>query len=189
MHCLGILGSTNGTDMLAIIEAINKKQLNAAIKIVLSNKKDAGILNRAKVHGLPSEFLDPTNLSREDYDDKITATLKKHHVNLIVLIGYMRILSQKFVEQWQNKIINVHPSLLPDFAGKMDLQVYEAVLAAKRKETGCTVHYVTELVDAGPILLQKKCPVLDSDTVHTLKARVQKIEGETLVEAIHSIGM
>ena len=178
---LAVLGSTRGTLMQSLIA----EQLNIAM--VVSNKADALILENAKRHGLAAQFLDPTDLTREEYDIKLSNLLKEHQIDLVVLIGYMRILSKAFVSEWQNKIINVHPSLLPAFAGKMDKQVHQAVLDAKVKESGCTVHYVTEEVDAGPILLQKKCEVYVADDVDQLKARVQALEGIALVEAIRSI--
>lgn len=181
---LAILGSTRGTNMLTIIDAIKQKQLNAEIKIVLSNKADAMILERAKNHGLPAQFVDSANQTRESFDQKVSELLREYAIDLIVLIGYMRILSPAFVKQWENKIINVHPSLLPAFAGKMDLDVHRAVLAAGVKETGCTVHQVTQEVDAGPIVIQKKCVVLAEDTPEHLKERVQQLEGVALVEAI-----
>jgi phosphoribosylglycinamide formyltransferase-1 len=182
---IGILGSTRGTDMQAIIDAIQQKKLTAEIKIVISNKEDAFILERARTHQLSAVYVNPQNNSREDYDKKISEILHAHHVNLIILIGYMRILSNPFIAEWREKIINVHPSLLPAFAGGMDQNVHQAVLDSGVKETGCTVHYVTEEVDAGPILLQKKCDVLPNDTVETLKTRVQQLEGDALVEVIN----
>lgn len=181
---LGILGSTRGTDMLAVIAAIQQKKLDAAIEIVISNKQNAMILESARLHHLKTEFVDPKPLSREAYDKKISDILHAHHVDLVVLIGYMRILSNEFIDEWRNQIINVHPSLLPAFAGGMDTNVHQAVLDSGAKETGCTVHYVTEDVDAGPILIQKKCPVLPDDNVKSLKDRVQKLEGQALIEAI-----
>lgn len=184
---LGILGSTRGTNMLTLIEAIDSNQLSASIAVVISNKANAMILERAKSHGLKAEFIDPEGLNRNDYDAKISAVLENCTVDLVVLIGYMRILSADFVTLWHDRVINVHPSLLPAFAGKMDSDVHQEVLAAKIKETGCTIHYVTEQVDAGPILLQKKCPVLSNDTTDSLKQRVQSLEGVALVEAIQKI--
>ncbi len=184
MRRLGILGSTRGTDMLAIIDAIQKKTLSTSIEIVLSNKKDAVILERARVHHLNSEFVDPALFTKVAYDKKLSEILHTYKVELVILIGYMRILSKPFINEWRNHIINVHPSLLPAFAGGMDKNVHQAVLESGVKETGCTVHYVTEDVDAGPILIQKKCPVLSDDTTETLKERVQKLEGAALIEAI-----
>lgn len=181
---LGILGSTRGTNLTALAEAISRRKLSAEIGIVISNKPDTGILERAREHRLRAQFIDPDGLKREEYDARVSAALKDNRVDLIVLIGYMRILSAPFVREWQGKIINVHPSLLPAFAGMMDMQVHEAVMAAGALETGCTVHYVTEEVDAGPIILQKSCAVQPGDSAESLKARVQQLEGAALVEAI-----
>ena len=184
---LGILGSTRGTNLLAIVEAIQQKRLPAEIEIVISNKQDALILERAKSFGLRAHFIDPKGLTRDEYDSNVSNLLSEHAVDLVVLIGYMRILSDAFVSKWQDKIINIHPSLLPAFAGKMDLEVHKAVLASGVAETGCTVHYVTQEVDAGPIITQKKCPVEPHDTPELLKARVQQLEGEAMVEAINKV--
>lgn len=184
---LGVLGSTRGTNLAAIYEAISKQQLAAEITVVLSNKADAFILKQAQQFGLAAQFISAAHCTREEYDAQVSAVLLAHQVDLIILIGYMRILSASFVNAWPNRIINVHPSLLPAFAGLMDLDVHRAVLAGNAKETGCTVHYVTAEVDAGPILLQKKCFVEPADTPQLLKARVQALEGQALVQAIQLI--
>jgi phosphoribosylglycinamide formyltransferase-1 len=181
---LAILGSTRGTNLSALAEAIESGKLKASIELVVTNKPDALILERARSHRLRAQFIDPTELSRDDYDARVTSALKSYEIDLIVLIGYMRILSPTFVREWEHKIINVHPSLLPSFAGLMDLAVHEAVLASGVSETGCTVHYVTEEVDAGPILLQKRCTVRTTDTAQHLKERVQQLECVALVDAI-----
>jgi phosphoribosylglycinamide formyltransferase-1 len=173
--------------MLDLFEAIKQQQLMADISIVLSNKSDALILENAKKHGCPAFFVDPLDLSREAYDRQLSQKLQEANVDLVILIGYMRILSSEFLKTWSNKVINVHPSLLPAFAGKMNLNVHQAVLDAKVKETGCTVHYVTEEVDAGPILVQEKCMVLRGDTAERLKARVQALEAIALISAIKKI--
>jgi phosphoribosylglycinamide formyltransferase-1 len=186
---LAILGSTRGTNLDAIVEAISQHQLAASIEIVISNKSTAYILERARSYGLTTEFVDPDGLTREGYDLKISDLLLQYHVDLIVLIGYMRILSPAFISRWENKIINVHPSLLPAHAGKMDMDVHKAVIADGDKETGCSVHYVTEEVDAGPVIIQKKCPVLTLDSPQNLKDRVQKLEGAALVEAIAKVSL
>jgi len=184
---LGILGSTRGTSMQAIVEAIDRKELPAVIGVVVSNKPDALILERAKSNGVPAVYINPHSLTREQYDEKVSALLHQHHVDLVVLIGYMRIISDEFIAGWENKIINVHPSLLPAFAGMMDLDVHKAVIASGVKETGCTVHFVTREVDAGPVILQKKCSVLDDDLPEVLKARVQELEGASLIESIEIV--
>ncbi len=181
---LGILGSTRGTDLQAIIDAIVANSLNAEISIVISNKKDAFILERAKTHGIKTAFVSGKDKSREVFDQSVSQVLVEHSVDLIVLIGYMRILSTSFVYTWENRIINVHPSLLPAFAGGMDLNVHQCVLDAKVPKTGCTVHLVDEGVDSGKILVQKSCDVLPDDTAETLKNRVQALEGIALIEAI-----
>lgn len=186
---LGILGSTRGTNLNAIHHAIQQKKLNAQIEIVFSNKETAPILDRARELGLRTQSMVANGLAREEYDKKVNTLLQQYHIDLLVLIGYMRILSAEFIQHWKNRIINVHPSLLPAFAGKMDLDVHQAVLEAGVLETGCTVHYVTAEVDAGPVLLQTKCNVEKQDTAETLKQRVQAIEGAALVEAIQRISM
>lgn len=187
MISLAVLGSTRGTNLGALIEAINKKLLDAEIKIVISNRAEAPILERAVNFGLQALFVDPKGQSRQHYDQALSSLLNRQKINLIVLIGYMRILSPQFVLNWQNKIINIHPSLLPAYAGLMNLEVHQAVLDAGETETGCTVHFVSEEVDAGPIILQKHCSVHKNDNAETLKTRVQQLESIALVEAIQKI--
>ncbi|KTD27138.1 MULTISPECIES: phosphoribosylglycinamide formyltransferase [Legionella] len=184
---LAVLGSTRGTNLNALVEAISNQELSASIELVISNKADAFILERAKQFGINSLFVNPQGLSREDFDSHLSSTLKEHKIELIVLIGYMRILSASFVAAWKEKIINIHPSLLPAYSGLMNLDVHQAVLKARETETGCTVHFVTEEVDAGPIILQKKCPVFTEDSPEILRDRVQQLEGKTLVEAINKL--
>jgi phosphoribosylglycinamide formyltransferase-1 len=182
---LAVLGSTNGTDLVAIYDAIASKKLDAVIDIVISNKPTAGILEKAKNWGLNYQYVEPIK-NREEYDQKIIAELKKYPIDLILLIGYMRILSPVFVRAFPNRIMNVHPSLLPAFAGGMDANVHEEVLKSGVKETGCTIHFVDESVDGGPIIIQKKCAVEPNETVETLKNKVQKLEGKAFIEAIQN---
>ena len=184
---LGVLGSTRGTDLQAIIDSIEKKELIAKIAVVISNKEGAYILKRAKRNGIPSVFLSHKGKSRKEFDQEITTVLKEAEVDLILLIGFMRILSIEFCQTWRDRLLNVHPSLLPKYAGGVDVNVHEEVLRNGEKETGCTIHFVTEEVDRGPILIQKKCNVDDNDTVETLKAKVQALEGEAFIESIQLI--
>ncbi len=184
---LGILGSTRGTDLQAIINSINKKELIADVAVVISNKKNAYILDRAKQNKIPSFFLSHKDMKRDEFDRKITTILKKNSVELVLLIGFMRILSPEFCQTWRDRLINVHPSLLPKYAGGMDSSVHEEVLKNGEKETGCTIHFVTEDVDDGPILVQKRCLVDDNDTAETLKKKVQELEGAAFVESIKLI--
>lgn len=182
---LVVLGSTRGTDLQAIIDAIKSGVLNAEVVCVISDKKDAYIIERARQHGIESLFISPKGLTREEYDKLIMDEIEKRSpVDLILLIGYMRILSSQFVRKYKWRIINIHPSLLPAFAGGMDLDVHRAVLNYGVKITGCTLHFVDEGVDTGPIILQKPVVVDDDDTPETLKAKVQKAEQEVLIEAI-----
>ena len=181
---LGILGSTKGTSVLPIIRATEKGLLNASIELVVSNNAEALILEKAKKGGIESCFISHKNKSREVFDKEISERLKEKEVDLILLIGFMRILSGVFVSEWSGKIINVHPSLLPKYAGGMNEDVHQQVLKSGDKETGCTIHLVTEQVDEGPVLVQKRCSVLEGDTIDSLKERVQKLEGEAFVEAI-----
>ncbi len=184
---LGVLGSTNGTDLQAILDSIKNKTIDASVNIVVSNQEHAFILERAKTHGVNACFVSHNNKTREEFDREITSLLEEHSVDLILLIGFMRILSQEFCHHWQDKILNVHPSLLPKYAGGMDTNVHKEVLLNGDVETGCTIHFVTEDIDGGPILIQKSCAVEESDTVETLKKKVQELEGEAFVEAINLV--
>ena len=182
---LAILGSTRGTDMQAIIDAIESGELDASIEVVVSNKSDAYILERAKKHNIETIVIEKNEgEAREEYDQRLVNSLTHKPINLILLIGWMRILTSVFINKYEGKIWNVHPSLLPKFAGGMDINVHEEVLKAGETESGCTIHEVTEEVDAGKILLQKKCKIEPDETAETLKAKVQKLEGEAFVEVI-----
>ena len=181
---IGVLGSTNGTDLQFILDAINARTLDANVSVVISNKNDSYILKRAQKHNTPSVFINHKNRTREDFDSEMTMILKEHKVELILLIGFMRILSSDFCNEWSGKILNVHPSLLPKYAGGMDTNVHEEVLKNNDKETGCTIHLVTNEVDGGPIIIQKKCIVNSDDTIESLKTKVQDLEGAAFLEAI-----
>ena len=185
---IGVLGSTRGTDLQAVIDAIEAKKLNAKISVVVSNKEDAYILERAKKHDIKAVFVDAKGMEREHFDREVSNELEKHDVDLILLIGYMRITSPWFVRKYKNKIMNIHPSLLPAFAGGMDRDVHAEVLKAGVKETGCTLHFVTEDVDSGPIIMQKKVKVEKNETVGSLKEKVQKAEQEIIVKALKFYG-
>ena len=181
---LGVLGSTNGTDLQAILDAVSAGELDADVAVVISNRTGAYILERAEINNVSAFFISHKGKKREEFDGEITAVLKEHSVDLVLLIGFMRILSPEFCRVWQDRILNVHPSLLPKYAGGMDINVHEEVLKNKDTETGCTIHFVNDVVDAGPILIQKKCNVDPDDTVDSLKTKVQTLEGEAFIEAI-----
>ena len=182
---LGVLGSTKGTDLQAIIDSIGAGKLEAEIAVVASDRADAFILERAKKHGIKAVAVERKKFfSSEEFNKKIDSILKENDVELVLLIGFMRIVREPVLSTFRNRIINIHPSLLPKYAGGRDLNVHEEVLKNKEKETGCTLHFVTEQVDEGPIIMQKKVKVLKSDTPDSLKERVQKAEQEILLEAI-----
>ena len=181
---LGVLGSTKGTDLRAIIDSINQKKLDASVEVVISNTSNAYILDRAANHNIPNYFISHLSKTREQFDDDISTLLKKYNVDLVLLIGFMRILSTGFCKEWKMHILNVHPSLLPKYAGGMDINVHEEVIKNGDTETGCTIHYVTETVDCGPILVQKKCFVEENETANSLKKKVQELEGEAFIDAI-----
>ena len=181
---IGILASTKGTDMHAIIDAISSKKLKAVISVVISNKKDSYALERARNNSINSAFIDSNGREREAYDKEISKELDKNKVDLILLIGWMRILSPWFVRKYKNKIINIHPSLLPAFAGGMDADVHRKVLEAGCKVTGCTLHFVDESIDGGPIIMQKAVEIAQDETAGSLKEKVQKAEQQVILEAL-----
>jgi len=181
---IGVLASTKATDMQAVIDAINSKKLNAVISVVVSNKADAYALERAKNHNINSVFLEPKGKDRETYDKEISKVLEQNNVDLILLIGYMRFLSPWFVSKYKNRIMNIHPSLLPKYAGGMDRDVHAEVLKNNEKFTGATLHFVDEGADTGPIILQKKVKIEKNETIDSLKEKVQKAEQEIIVKAI-----
>jgi len=185
---LGVLGSTKGTDLQAVIDAILSEKLNACVAVVVSNQPRAFILERANNHDVPSLCISHKNKSRENFDKEISIILKEYQVNLVLLIGFMRILSGGFCREWQDRILNVHPSLLPKYAGGMNKNIHKDVLENKDIETGCTIHIVTEELDAGPIIVQKRCAVDKEETIESLKKKVQALEGVALIDAIQIVG-
>ncbi len=186
---IAVFASTNGTDLQAIITEKEAGKLeNVKISFVLVNKKDCGAVKKAQKANIPLIFIDVFDengekKSREDYDLEIQAACESYKIDLIVLVGWMRILSAWFVKQWPKKILNIHPSLLPKYPG-MDLNVHQEVLDNQEKETGMTIHYVDEGVDTGEIILQKSLSVEENDTAESLKERVQDLEKKWYPEVI-----
>lgn len=184
---IGVLASTKGTDLQAIIDEIKAgKMPGIELAVVVSNKKDAYALERARTQGFIALFLDSKGKTREEYDGELAQILQEHQVDLVVLIGYMRILSSAFVKKFHRRIINVHPSLMPKFSGPgfIDSNVHEEVLKAGEKETGCTIHFVDEGVDTGEIILQKKIAIASDETPITLRDKVQALEKQWYPEVI-----
>ncbi len=181
---IGILASTKGTDMQAVIDAINSKKLDAKISVVISNRQDAYALERARKHSIKAVFVEQKNKTREEFDKEASRILDQSKIDLILLIGYMRFLSPWFVNKYKNKIMNIHPSLLPKYAAGMDRNVHEQVLKNKEKVTGATLHFVDEGADTGPIIMQKEVKIDKNETVESLKEKVQKAEQEIIVKSI-----
>lgn len=171
---VAVLASGRGSNLQAIIDRIEANLVQATIVAVVSNKKDAVALERARKHGLKDLFVDPKPFagqpdSREAYDRALLAILQQHDVELVLLAGYMKIVTAVLVNAYANRMMNIHPSLLPSFPG---LDVQKKAIEWGCKLAGCTVHFVTEGVDEGPIILQAAVPVLDDDSPETLAARI-----------------
>lgn len=178
---LGILISGRGSNFEAIANAIAQKKLDAEIAIVISNRGSAAGINVARDRGLPVRIMPSAGMERETYDKLVIDELMTHEVDLVCLAGFMRLLSTKFVQAFPNRVLNVHPSLLPAFPG---LDAQRQALEYGVKITGCTVHLVDEFLDSGPILIQRAVPVLDKDTVESLSARILLQEHAIYPEAI-----
>src|SRR5580704_5864651 len=181
MKRLGILLSGRGSNFLAIAEAIEEKRLDAEIAVVISNRPDAPGLAAARERGIHAVSYPSKGLDREVYDRQLIEGLRAHHVDLVCLAGYMRILSGYFIREFPMRILNIHPSLLPAFPG---LDAQHQALEHGAKIAGCTVHFVDEGVDSGPIVAQAAVPVLDEDTADSLSARILKEEHRLYAEAI-----
>jgi phosphoribosylglycinamide formyltransferase-1 len=166
---LGILISGRGSNFEAIANSIARRQLDAEIAIVISNRANAPGLEIARQRGIPMRVIPSAGLEREAYDKLLIEELRTHDVDLVCLAGFMRLLSGKFIEAFPDRVLNIHPSLLPAFAG---LDPQRQALEYGAKITGCTVHFVDKFLDSGPILIQAAVPVLDEDTVESLSARI-----------------
>jgi len=184
MHRLGILLSGRGSNFEAIADHIQAGKLAAEIAIVISNKPDAPGIEAARRRGLNAVIIPSKLREREAHDNEVVAALKKAKVDLVCLAGYMRLLSAKFVQAFPHRILNIHPSLLPAFPG---LDAQKQALEYGVKVTGCTVHFVDEHLDHGPIILQTTVPVLDGDSVESLSARILKEEHLAYSEAIRRV--
>jgi phosphoribosylglycinamide formyltransferase-1 len=179
---IGVLISGSGTNLQAIIDAVEAKELDAKIQVVLSNRAEAYGLVRAKKHGIPVEILDHKRFaSREAFDQAVIDILRARQVELVVLAGFMRLLSPVFVSTYSNRIMNIHPALLPAFPG---LHVQKKTVEHGVRFSGCTVHFVNEECDEGPIIIQAVVPVFPDDTEDSLAARILEQEHRIYPRAI-----
>jgi phosphoribosylglycinamide formyltransferase 1 len=184
-HRLGILLSGRGSNFLAIADAITQGQIaNALIAVVISNRSDAPGIEAARNKGLAAEVIEPKGRPRAEHDAEIIATLGAHQVDLVCLAGYMRLLSEEFVRAFPQRILNIHPSLLPAFPG---LDAQRQALEHGVKVSGCTVHFVDEELDHGVIVVQKTVPVLAQDDERSLAARILAQEHVAYAEAINRV--
>jgi phosphoribosylglycinamide formyltransferase 1 len=181
---LGILISGRGSNFEAIADNVAEGTIPAEIAVVISNRPDAPGLDSARRRGLTAVALPSRGLDREVYDRLLAAELERHAVDIVCLAGFMRLLSAGFIRRFPNRILNIHPSLLPAFPG---LDAQHQALAHGVKVAGCTVHFVDEHLDAGPIVLQATVPVHDDDTVDTLSARILAEEHRIYSEALHLV--
>ncbi len=179
---IGVLASGRGSNFQAIIDAVNAGKINAKIAVCISDVKDAYALERARKNLIAAEFIDHKAFrKREDYDGKIVEILRKQEVNLVLLAGYMRLVSHVLVGEFTNKIINIHPALLPSFPG---LHVQKKAMDYGARFSGCTVHFVDTGMDTGPIIIQAVVPVLQDDTEDSLAARILRQEHRIYPEAV-----
>jgi phosphoribosylglycinamide formyltransferase 1 len=179
---LGVLASGRGSNLQSIMDAIEAGQINASIGVVITDKPEAKALERAAAAGILAVCVDRKKCaSKEEFEEKLVETLRKHDVSLVILAGFMRILSPYFVRAFKDCIMNIHPSLLPAFGGA---HAHRDVLAYGVKVSGCTIHFVDEGMDSGPIILQDTVPVLPGDTEDVLAARVLEKEHVLYPKAI-----
>lgn len=184
---IGVLISGSGSNLQSIIDNINSGEIKGKIEVVISNKVSAYGLERARNNNIDAVYINSKQYEdNEAFNDVIIEELKKRDVELVVLAGYLKILSKKLVKEYENRIINIHPSLIPSFCGMnyYGLKVHEAAIDYGVKVTGATVHFVNEEADAGPIIMQETVKVANDDTPETLQKKVLKIEHKILPEVI-----
>jgi phosphoribosylglycinamide formyltransferase-1 len=178
---IGVLVSGSGSNLQAIIDNIEAGRLDAQIRIIVSNLPEVYALERARKHGIPSLVLPHKGMKREEFDRKLVEVLRSHDVELVVLAGFMRIVTPVLLRAFPMRVMNIHPALLPAFPGT---HVWQAEVDYGVKFAGCTVHFVDEGTDTGPVIMQAVVPVYDEDTADTLNARILKQEHKIYSQAI-----
>ena len=183
---IGVLASGGGTNLQAIIDSCERGEIDGDVVVVISNVPEAYALERARTHRIDAFAFPHKGVSREAHEADVIACLEQHQVDLVVLAGYLRVLTPVLISKYVGRLMNTHPALLPSFGGQgmHGLNVHQAVLDYGCKVSGCTIHFVTLDVDGGPIIAQKAVPVLETDTPETLQERILKEEHKLLPRAI-----
>lgn len=182
---IGILISGRGSNMVALVDAVKSGAIpDSEVAVVISDRPDAAGLTKARERGVEAVVIERRGRPREEHDADIITELRKRNVELVCLAGYMRLLSKDFIREYENRIVNIHPSLLPAFPG---LNVQQQAIDHGVKVSGCTVHFVNEHLDAGPIILQRAVEVKEDDDAETLAARILQQEHGAYVEAVRRI--
>lgn len=182
---IGILISGRGSNMLAIVEAVRDGRIpNAEVAVVISDQRDPVGLIKAKEHGIETLVVERRGRQREEHDRDVVAALQARQIDLICLAGYMRVLSGEFLAAYRGRILNIHPSLLPLFPG---LDAQKQALAHKARQSGCTVHFVDETLDGGPIIAQRVVAIHEDDTIESLSARILVEEHQLYPEAVANV--
>ena len=179
-----ILASTNGTNIPAIISAFKNNSIKGEVVCGIVNTENCGARKKLINEKISTFFIDHKGKKREEFDNEVSITLKQHFVDYIICVGYMRIFSPEFVQDWRNKILNVHPSLLPDFPGA---HAVSDAMEAGVKKTGASIHFIDEGVDTGKILAQKSVEIHATDTLESLKEKIQKVEQNIYVEVLQKL--
>lgn len=183
---IGVLASGGGTNLQAILDACERGEIDGDVVVVISNMPDAFALERARKHGIDAFCFPHKGMTREAHENDVNACLEQHKVDLVCLAGYLRMLTPAMIRKYAGRMMNTHPALLPSFGGEgmHGLNVHQAVLDYGCKISGCTIHFVTEEVDGGQIILQKAVPVLEGDTAETLQERILKEEHKLFPRAV-----
>lgn len=189
MKKIGILASHNGSGFDAIWQACVENRLDAKVVLVVSNNSDAAVLQKARSRGIEACAINTKLYPNENLDEKITKLFLEHECDYIFLSGYMKKLESKLVSTFENRIINAHPALLPQFGGKgmYGRYVHEAVLNAKEKISGCTIHFVNEHYDEGEYILQKSIAIKSDETVESLENKIKSLESVAIIEAFNKL--
>ncbi|WP_321313222.1 phosphoribosylglycinamide formyltransferase [Halarcobacter sp.] len=189
MKRIGILASHNGSGFETIQKACEEKILDAQVVLVISNNSDANVLKKAENKNVPNFIINSKKFPDENLDEKITNLMLEFKVDFIFLSGFMKKLEKNLISTYENKIINSHPALLPKFGGKgmFGTNVHKAVIEAKEKESGCTIHFVNENYDEGEYILQKMLDISNTETVESLENKIKSLESKAIVEALQKV--